>query len=73
MATPKLMPERLRLAAARCIVHGTPNWWSTDMTDEDEFREVNYFEQLLSSDNSGIATPEDAANLLLLVAEALDE
>ena len=71
MATPKLMPERLRLAAARCIVNATPNWWDVSMTDQAEFNVVMRYE--VPGDGAEIGTPEDAAHLLLLIAEALDE
>lgn len=63
------MKDRLRLAAIRCIVHRTPEWWSVDMTDEGEFREANY----LAADAGILVSPEEAANFLLLVAEAIDE
>lgn len=63
------MKDRLRLAAIRCIVHSTPEWWSVEMTDEGEFREANYW-----ADDAGLlVTAADAANFLLLVAEAADE
>lgn len=66
MAT-AIMKERLRLAAARCIVHNDPEWWSVEMTDPDEFEEANYW-----SDHRGnLETSEEAANFLLLVAEAI--
>jgi len=71
MATPMLMPERLRLAAARCIVNATPNWWDAHMTEQAEFNAVMRYE--VQGDGTEIGTPEDAANLLLLIAEALDE
>jgi hypothetical protein len=68
MAT-AIMKERLRLAAARCIVHGDPEWWSPAMTDEGEFRVANYWSQ----DDDLLTTPADAANFLLLIAEVTDE
>jgi len=71
MATPKLMPERLRLAAARCIVNATPHWWDASMTEQAEFNAVMRYE--VQGDGTGMGTPEDAANLLLLIAEAIDE
>lgn len=70
MATDKVMAERLRLAAARCIVHNDPEWWSTEMTDTSEFNTANAF----AGDTSEVlTTPGDAANFLLLCAEELDE
>jgi hypothetical protein len=68
MAT-AIMKERLRLSAARCIVHRTPDWWSTTMTEPEEFEEAN----LWASRRGDLASPEEAANFLLLVAEAIDE
>lgn len=62
------MKERLRLAAARCIVHSDPRWWSEDMTDAGEFSAAEAY-----SDAGDLCTAEDAANYLLLVAEAIDE
>lgn len=72
MAPDKVIAERLRLVAARCIVNSTAEWFSTSMTDDDEFRAVDYFDDWRRR-APDMQTPEDAANLLLLVAEALDE